>query len=265
MSTFYESLGPGVYEALCATHLRDARTQVRQWVALLTRLGHPPPRRVLDVGCGLGDHTALWAAEGYDARGVDLSDAMLAAARTRHPSIEFTRADVCASDLDGADVVVTHFNFPMLFSPSSLTAVARGIRESVVDGGVWMTDFYVPPTPVEPFSHPTSLNGRDLLLVRRVVDGGAVHEWSEGGRLVCEERFFFHTPETLRALADAVGWRGVEIHSWRPGARLTPVLRRLWPPDARPWRRAWSTFVHRATGVFGGREADQQFLVVFQK
>jgi ubiquinone/menaquinone biosynthesis C-methylase UbiE len=48
-----------------------------------------PVRRVADVGCGPGRVAAFLAAHGLDATGVDVSQAMVRAARSAHPHIEF--------------------------------------------------------------------------------------------------------------------------------------------------------------------------------
>lgn len=45
--------------------------------------------RALDLGCGEGDFTATLARAGADALGVDVAEAALARARTRHPDLEF--------------------------------------------------------------------------------------------------------------------------------------------------------------------------------
>jgi len=59
--------------------------------------------RVADVGCGLGALTVHLRGFGVDAFGVDLSSAMVAAARDRYPGIEFTRGTMTALDVaDGA-------------------------------------------------------------------------------------------------------------------------------------------------------------------
>jgi SAM-dependent methyltransferase len=55
----------------------------------------PPGQRVLEVGCGTGD--LLASVQAKRAVGVDLSPAMLAVARSRHPGIELIEAD--AQDL----------------------------------------------------------------------------------------------------------------------------------------------------------------------
>lgn len=45
-----------------------------------------------DVGCGAGRDTAWLAANGFEARGFDASEGLLAQARTAHPALRFDQA-----------------------------------------------------------------------------------------------------------------------------------------------------------------------------
>ncbi|MFC5287479.1 methyltransferase domain-containing protein [Actinokineospora guangxiensis] len=63
--------------------MAEARARVREMLAL------PAGSAVVDVGCGAGHAAAELAAEGHRVIGVDLDEATIAAARSRHPGIEF--------------------------------------------------------------------------------------------------------------------------------------------------------------------------------
>lgn len=64
-------------------------------INLLRRLGENPScRRVLELGCGLGDYTARIAAAGLDAIGMDVSETAIEKARNRYSEIEFLTADI---------------------------------------------------------------------------------------------------------------------------------------------------------------------------
>jgi SAM-dependent methyltransferase len=66
--------------------------------------GGPPPaevarllagrRRVVDVGCGTGRHSAALAKAGFHVTGIDASPAMLEVARSRAPDVDFELADL---------------------------------------------------------------------------------------------------------------------------------------------------------------------------
>lgn len=69
--------------------------------------------RIIDVGCGIGNSTAVLKARYPDAHvaGADMSESMLAAARRDHPELEFIRFDATKdfSRLEGGyDVVFSN-------------------------------------------------------------------------------------------------------------------------------------------------------------
>lgn len=60
-----------------------SETQRRAWLELLSRLAGPPPKRVLDVGCGTGFLALLLAELGHRVTGVDLAPEMLERAQAK--------------------------------------------------------------------------------------------------------------------------------------------------------------------------------------
>lgn len=60
----------------------------------------PSEGKVLDIGCGLGEVTAWFAEQGYDALGVDIADAAIRKARDKYAStslpLRFETVDICA-------------------------------------------------------------------------------------------------------------------------------------------------------------------------
>lgn len=64
-------------------------------LALLERLRHSfGVRRVLDIGCGLGQFTERIAARGFEATGIDVSETAVAKARHRNRNAAFAVAGV---------------------------------------------------------------------------------------------------------------------------------------------------------------------------
>lgn len=55
-----------------------------------------PSRRVLDLGCGSGEHTRFLHAMGFEATGVDASPSQLEAARTADPQGRYLQAGLTA-------------------------------------------------------------------------------------------------------------------------------------------------------------------------
>ena len=89
------------------TYLAFGNERTRPAAELVARVPLDNPRRVVDLGCGPGNSTALLAARWPDAEidGIDSSPAMLAAARESGVSARWIEADVvgwtpdCSYDL----------------------------------------------------------------------------------------------------------------------------------------------------------------------
>jgi SAM-dependent methyltransferase len=101
----------------------------------MDRLRAAPGERVLDVGCGCGGTTAeLATAVGPTgaAVGIDLAEAMVAAARGRFPGVRFVAGDIeTTGTLPGRpfDAVFSRMTLMLLADPvAGLTAIARSLR-----------------------------------------------------------------------------------------------------------------------------------------
>ena len=100
--------------------------------AFVTTAGHDlvellAPRadeRVLDLGCGTGELTAMIAARGARVTGLDASEEMIATARARAPGLTFTVADGQALTYEGT--------FDAVFSNAALHWMPR--MDDVVSG-----------------------------------------------------------------------------------------------------------------------------------
>ncbi len=79
-----------------AQYLKFADQRTRPAADLLARIPRDAPARVIDLGCGPGNSTALLAARWPTAHLVGLDNApdMLATARRSHPAIEWREADL---------------------------------------------------------------------------------------------------------------------------------------------------------------------------
>lgn len=91
-----------------------------------------PPGRALDAACGTGRHARRLAAAGHQTLGVDVSEPMLAIARTKAPLATFEVADLEALPVDDAafDVAVCALALTHLAEPTTaITEISRAVRE----------------------------------------------------------------------------------------------------------------------------------------
>jgi trans-aconitate 2-methyltransferase len=77
-------------------YLRFAGERTRPAVDLVARIGLEAPRRVVDLGCGPGNSTAILRARWPEAEvtGIDTSSDMLAQARRDHAGIAFEQGNI---------------------------------------------------------------------------------------------------------------------------------------------------------------------------
>lgn len=78
------------YELMASDYFASAFTYGRHILDLLLSESIeslPSGSKVLDVGCGTGEHVALWRNHGFDVTGIEPSAKMRAFARTRNPDI----------------------------------------------------------------------------------------------------------------------------------------------------------------------------------
>ncbi|PSL55341.1 methyltransferase family protein [Saccharothrix carnea] len=104
--------------------LRDPAVR-RAWADLLLPLLPPTPATVVDLGCGTGSLTALLAEAGHHARGLDLSERMLAAARAKAPGIDFRQGDASNPPYQPGSFDVVLVRHVLWALPDPATALAR--------------------------------------------------------------------------------------------------------------------------------------------
>jgi SAM-dependent methyltransferase len=110
----------------------------REWPFLERVLGGGPSRRVLDLGCGTGEHGRELAAHGFDVTGVDSSPSMLASAADRPlpPSLRFVQSDIAdVGALDGpfGGAICLGNTLPHL-DEGGLRRLARGLAAVLLPG-----------------------------------------------------------------------------------------------------------------------------------
>jgi len=239
-------------------YLTYADERGRPFVDLISRVGAEAPARVLDLGCGPGNLTALLAARwpGAVITGLDSSEAMVATARRDVPGLEFEVADLRDWRPDvPVDVLVSNATLQWVHGhldllPSLVAAVAPG---------GWFA-FQVPAN----FDEPSHTIRRDLAALPAYAEhtAGADHPASH------EPAAYY---DALAALGCAVDvWETTYLHvlrgpdpvfTWVSGTGARPTLQAL-PDDLRPAFEA--DFKARLAAAYPPR-ADGTVLLPFRR
>lgn len=137
LATKYDMLNTGIFLSAGGSQ----RVRRRFVDALDVKPGH----RVLEIGCGTGQVTALLAARGAEVVAVDALAAMMDGARRRVPSARFVEGDILDVDTgDGYDRVVLSFVLHN-FDEAGRTEVLRRSAAALADGGlVGILDWALP-------------------------------------------------------------------------------------------------------------------------
>lgn len=135
-------------------------------------------REILELGCGTGAHAAELARSGYGVMGVDLSERMLARARTRleglaapeRARLGFVHGDARSVRLGRAfDAVVSLFHVMSYQSSNSdLLAAFATAAKHLAPGGVFLFDFWYGPAVLtqRPETRVHELESGDIRVTR---------------------------------------------------------------------------------------------------
>ena len=136
---------------------KDYGAEADRIVALL-RTEHPACRRLLDVGCGTGEHARLLTAHGFQVDGLDLDPSFVGLAAQKNPLSRFHVADMCSFALSGRyDAVLSLFS--SIGYAKSIEGVVRALicsREHLAPGGIVVVEPWLTPDSVRP-GHTTPL------------------------------------------------------------------------------------------------------------
>jgi SAM-dependent methyltransferase len=212
---------PDAYGRIAYRSLVAWPERLQREAPLFLRVLEPgPSRRVLDLGCGSGEHSRFLAAQGFAVTGVDASYAQLEAARAADPEGHYVLADLAAlpGGIEGAQggAICVGNTLPHLCEEAQVRAFFTGLAGLLLPGAPFLLQ---------------------LLNYDRILDGGerafpvtlrpATGEGDETVflRLMThhgEGRLSF-TPATLR---------------YRPGAEAPLELLAAHTVPLRGWRRA---------------------------
>ncbi|MHB1761881.1 MAG: class I SAM-dependent DNA methyltransferase [Acidimicrobiales bacterium] len=223
-----------VYDALYAEKDYDAECTVLETL-FASYARDTTTRRLLDLGCGTGNHAIRLAARGYDVLGIDRSEPMLAVARGKadelKASARFELGDLrelygsrtLAQAAEPADAAVMMFTvLGYLTTETELEQVLTGIHRRLRTGGLLIADHWYGPAVLAggPTTRVRFIEQDDMTVVRiaegtidlaRQVYTTTVRLLTLSGNLLvadCEEthnmRFFF--PRELHLIFSRSGF-----------------------------------------------------------
>jgi SAM-dependent methyltransferase len=140
---------------------RDAAARLVKELAGLGRLG-----TVVDVGCGTGILAEAMTEAGYQVIGVDVSEAMVAVARTRAPRAQFRIESFLGTSLPESVAIIAVgevlcYGFDSANGDRERAGWFRRAHDALCPGGVLLFDIAGPDRVPLPGSHRTFATGPD--------------------------------------------------------------------------------------------------------
>ena len=161
--------------------------------------------RVLDLGCGAGEFTAVAAAAGARVIGVDVAEAALARARAAHPGLDFRLIEI---------------DRPLPFEDGEFELVwASEVIEHVADTGRFQEQVHRVLAPAGRLLVTTPAHGRLLLAL------GGIGRFSEP----LGDHLHLYSRASLAAVLRRLGFRQVSVRAvgGAPGLRRLLLARAL--------------------------------------
>jgi SAM-dependent methyltransferase len=121
---------------------------------LFARLGQQYPGRYLDFACGTGRILELGCPHFIEAIGIDVSEAMLTAARRRVPAARLIQADVMTNPPHvGTVQVISLFRFILSAEQHLREEVLRWLRTIIAPRGVLVVNNHLNPWSITGLRH----------------------------------------------------------------------------------------------------------------
>lgn len=207
-------------------HAISDPVEAAAWTAALERFLPPAPAEVLDVGAGTGALSLLAAEIGHRVTGIDLSEAMLAKARTKAAErglpLDFVLGAAEEPPPGPFDAVIERHVTWTLPDPGEALRAWRAVTRPggtlVIFGGSWAGE--------GPLVAAKDAAAKTLQRLRRVPDHHHGPYPAEFLRSLPLARTTSPAPY-VSAIAGA-GWRGVRVHRLRD-VEWAIALREPWP------------------------------------
>jgi len=138
------------YDLLYQVQHKDYEREACRLHRLIQKHKSAPGNRLLDVGCGTGEHLR-YLQDLYQVEGVDISTEMLRVAQRKLPHVSFHQGDMRTFQLNQRFEVIIS-----LFGSIGYVETVEGLREAVVNmrrhlvaGGVLVVEPWLGPEDIE--------------------------------------------------------------------------------------------------------------------
>jgi cyclopropane fatty-acyl-phospholipid synthase-like methyltransferase len=136
----FDAVGPA-YEAAFEGHPEQEASI--KWLLSQLEAANIRPARLVDIGCGTGK-PVCWAlsAVGHDVLGIDISTAMVVAARERVPGARFEQVDVrdfiSSAAQESFDAITVYFSMIASVTQEEIRQFIAGIYKLLRPGGLFV-------------------------------------------------------------------------------------------------------------------------------
>jgi len=233
----FDTVYSDAYDPLYAD--KDYNAECDLIEGIFARYGDGQIRRILDLGCGTGNHAILLAQRGYRVLGVDISEEMLKHAKAKVSAaglsdgqVRFAHGDVRFFSIEEEfDAVLMMFAvLGYQVTNAHVLAALRAVQRSLKPGGLFVCDVWYGPAvlaqgPGERVKVAPTTDGKVIRVVRASLAASDhvarvhYHLWRlTGERLVGEVeethtmRYFF--PQELALFLDISGLKLLSLCSF---------------------------------------------------
>ena len=135
------------YYDVVYANIVDYRSNVSYLEKIFRKHRSETSRSILDIACGTGNYTFVFADRGYDTTGVDLSNDMLEVARGKaagRDNPRFLKMDMRKLELESKyDIATVLFGgFGYLLDEADVELFLAGIAKHLSQGGLLMFEFW---------------------------------------------------------------------------------------------------------------------------
>lgn len=196
---------------------------------------------LLDAGCGTGWYSRYWRDRGRQLTALDLSPAMLAAARAQESADDYQQGDIDALPLADASVDGVWSNLAVQWSSDLRTALREFLRVTRPGGSVLFStllDGSLQEVHQAWAQQDTRRHANRFLSAAQVAAAAA------GMALRTQQQTItLHFPSALSAMQSLKGIGATHLHDGRSGHLLTrqrlAQLEQAWPRDAQGYRLSY--------------------------